>query len=256
VRLRTVPAIAIPILVLAIAAAAPAIAQGGPPLFTDDPGTPGAGNWEVNVAMTMDRTASFSTWGTPLVDANYGWGERVQLKLEMPWVVASDDAGTRSGIGNPLFGVKWRFLDEETAGIAVSTYPQFGFNLVSSSADRGLVERESSVFLPVSAVKALGPVEVNVEVGRVFESGGGEWVWGLALGHDFGRVEALAEVFGTHGGDEASRQVVVNLGGRVPVAPSATLLFSGGWSVSDGDGPRHTFLYVGLQLTSGRKGTP
>ncbi len=206
--------------------------------------------------MTLDRTALFSTWGTPLMDANYGWGERVQLKLEMPWVVESDGDGTRSGIGNPLFGVKWRFLDEETAGIAVSTYPQFGFNLVSSSADRGLVEREASFLLPVSAVKTFGPVAVNVEAGRLFESAGGEWVWGLALGHDFGRVEALAEVFGTHGGDEASRQVIVNLGGRVPVTPSSTLLFSGGWSVSEGEGLRHTFLYVGLQLTSGRKGTP
>jgi hypothetical protein len=260
VRPRLLPSSAITLLVLdlvlVLALAAPALAQGGPPLFTDDPGTPGPGNWEVNVAMTLDRTSLLSTWGTPLVDANYGWGERVQLKLEMPWVVASDDLGTRGGIGNPLFGVKWRFLDEDSAGIAVSTYPQFGFNLVSSSADRGLVERESSFLLPVSAVKTVGPVAVNVEVGRVFEGGGGEWVWGLAFGHDFGRVEALAEVFGTHGGDDSSRQIIVNLGGRVPVAPSSTLLVSGGWSAADGEGPRHTFVYVGLQLTSGRKGTP
>jgi hypothetical protein len=31
---------------------------------------------------------------------------------------------------------------------------------------------------------------------------------------------------------------------------------SGGWSLSDGEGPRQAFLYLGLQLTSGRKGTP
>jgi hypothetical protein len=184
---------------LFLLAAGRARAQGGPPLFTDDPGTPGSGNWEVNVAMTLDRTAFLSTWGTPLVDANYGWGERVQLKLEMPWVVESDDLGTRGGVGNPLFGVKWRFLDEDSAGIAVSTYPQFGFNLASSSADRGLVEREASFLLPVSAVKTVGPV---------------------------------------------------------PVAPSSTLLFSGGWSVAYGEGPRHTFVYLGLQLTSSRKGNP
>jgi hypothetical protein len=238
-------------------AAGHAEAQGGPPLFTDDPGTPGAGNWEVNVAMTLDRTSLYSAWATPLVDANYGWGERLQLKLEMPWVVVSDELGTRNGIGNPLFGVKWRFLDEESAGVAVSTYPQFGFNLVSSSADRGLVEREASFLLPVSAAKTVGPVGVNAEVGRVFESGGGsEWVWGLALGHAFGRFEALAEIFGMHGDDTASRQVIVNFGGRLPVAGTSTLLFSGGWSVSDGEGLRHAHLYVGLQLTPGRKDKP
>jgi len=237
--------------------AATAAAQGGPPLVTDDPGTPGRGNWEVNVALTLDCASSSSSWGVPLVDANYGWGERVQLKLELPLVVVSDGDGTRGGVGNPLLGLKWRFLDEETAGVAVSTYPQFGFNLASSSADRGLVDREASFLLPVSAVKTLGPVAVNGEVGRVFESGGGgEWVWGLAVGHVFGKVETLAEVFGTHGDDADSHRVVVNLGGRVPVSAGSTLLASGGWSVSSGDGSRHAYVYLGLQLTSGRKDTP
>jgi hypothetical protein len=241
---------------LVLLAAERARAQGGPPLVTDDPGTPGPGNWEVNVAVTLDRSRPASTWGTPLVDANYGWGERVQLKLEVPWAVVSDEQGTRGGIGNPLFGVKWRFI-EEAAGVAISTYPQFGFNLASSSADRGLVERETSFLLPVSAVKTFGPVALNVEAGRVFEGGsGGEWVWGVALGHDFGHFEALGEVFGTRGDDEASRQVVVNLGGRVPVAPVWTVLFSGGCSISDGDGARHAYLYLGLQFTSGRKDKP
>lgn len=237
-------------------AAARALAQGGPPLVTDDPGTPGPGNWEVNVAVTLDRTSLSSSWGTPLVDANYGWGERIQMKLELPWVVVSDAGGRRGGIGNPLLGVKWRFLDEDTAGVAVATYPQLAFNVVSSSADRSLAERETRFLLPVSAVKTFGPVAVNVEVGRVFESGEGEWVWGLALGHAFGKVEALAEVFGTGGDDAESRQVVLNLGGRVPLAATSTFLFSGGCSVSDGEGLRHAHLYVGLQFTPGRKDKP
>lgn len=226
--------------------------------MTDDPGTPGAGNWEVNVAATLDRTSLGSSWGTPLVDANYGWGDRVQLKLEMPvTVIVSDAGGTRSGIGNPLFGVKWRFLDEETSGVAVSTYPQFGVNLVRSSADRGLVPRKATFLLPVSAVKTVGPLAVNVQAGRLFEEGGGGfWLWGLALGHSFGTVEALAEIFGTHGENPTSRQVLVNFGGRVPMTAISTILVSGGWSLSDGKGPRHAFLYLGLQLTSGRKGTP
>ena len=142
--------------------------QGGPPLFTDDPGTPGAGNWEVNVALTLDRVPGASTWGTPLVDANYGWGERVQLKLEVPWVVLSSGSGTKNGFGNPLFGVKWRFLDEETAGVAVSTYPQYGFNLLTSSGERGLADEDPHFLFPVSAATTLGPVAINLEAGHVF----------------------------------------------------------------------------------------
>jgi hypothetical protein len=237
-------------------AAGRARGQGGPPLVTDDPGTPGSGNWEVNVAMTLDRTSLTSTWGTPLVDANYGWGERVQLKLELPWVVVSDDAGTHGGLGNPLLGVKWRFLDEEKAGVAVSTYPQFGFNVVTSSAARGLVDEDPHGLLPVSAVKSLGPVDLDVEVGRTFRKGGvGEWVWGVAAGHHAGSVELLAEVFGNSGSSAEPRQVVLNLGSRIPLSGSSTILASAGWSVSDGEGLRHVFVYLGLQLTA-RKGAP
>ncbi len=242
---------------LLLAGAAPARAQGGPPLLTDDPGTPGPGRWEVNVAFTLDRTSSRREIGAPLVDANYGWGERLQLKLEMPWIVVDDDIeGRRSGPGNPLLGVKWRFLDEKKDGIAVSTYPQVGFNLVSASADRGLVERGTSLLLPVSAVKHIGPVSLDVEAGRLFRGGGGLWVWGVALGHDFGEAEALAEVFGNSGREAADRQVVVNLGGRVRMGERATLLLSAGGSVYEGEGPHRVVAYLGLQLTTGGEAGP
>ena len=134
--------------------------------------------------------------------------------------------------------MKWRFLDEETAGVAVSTYPQYGFNLLRSSSERGLADEDAHLLLPVSAVKSIGPVEMNLEAGRVFASGGeGQWVWGVALGHAFGSVEALAEAFGSTGDEAAARQVVINLGARVPVSAGSTILVSGGWSVSSGGRP-------------------
>ncbi len=232
-------------------------AQGGPPLLTDDPGTPGARRWEINVAFTLDRTSAGRESGAPLVDVNYGWGERLQLKLEIPWLVADDDVeGRRSGLGNPLLGVKWRFLDEDEAGVAVSTYPQLGFNLLSSSADRGLAERETSFLLPVSAVKRIGPVSLDAEAGRLFRTGGGAWVWGVALGHDFGTIEALAELFGTSGSDAAGRQAVVNVGGRLRMGRGVTLLVSAGGSVVEGEGPHRAIAYLGLQVTVGGAAGP
>ncbi len=254
---RTPRLVVLAVALLSLAGAAPARAQGGPPLLTDDPGTPGAGRWEINVALTLDRTSASREIGAPLVDVNYGWGERLQLKLEIPWIVADDDAeGRRSGLGNPLLGVKWRFLDEDKAGIAVSTYPQLGFNLVSSSADRGLAERETSFLLPVSAVKRIGPVSLDVEAGRLFRTGEGFWVWGVALGHDFGRVEALAELFGTSGPEAADRQTVLNVGGRVRVGEHATLLISAGGSIYDGEGSHHVLAYLGLQVAAGGEPGP
>jgi len=47
-------------------------AQGGPPLLTDDPGTPGRNNWEVNLGYTIDRQPSDNYYETPILDMNYG----------------------------------------------------------------------------------------------------------------------------------------------------------------------------------------
>jgi hypothetical protein len=59
-------------------------AQGGPPLVTDDPGTPGPGHWELNAALTVEHDDRESIYEVPLVDLNYGVGDRLQLKVELP----------------------------------------------------------------------------------------------------------------------------------------------------------------------------
>src|SRR6185369_11733692 len=92
---------------------APLAAQGGPPLITDDPDTPGPGYWELNLLIQHERTETDRS-DEPLLDLNYGVGRRVQLKLEAPWVILREDGGaTLSGPGNAVAGVKWRFFGEE-----------------------------------------------------------------------------------------------------------------------------------------------
>jgi hypothetical protein len=36
----------------------PLFAQGGPPLLTDDPDTPGPRHWEINLSLSSSRTAT------------------------------------------------------------------------------------------------------------------------------------------------------------------------------------------------------
>src|SRR5947207_10625548 len=89
-------------------------AQGGPPLLTDDPDTPGPGHWEINLAAIIEHTRDTRTLELPRVDLNYGAGERIQLKLEMPWVRAAPSAGpSEDGLGGIVIGTKWRFLGGE-----------------------------------------------------------------------------------------------------------------------------------------------
>ncbi len=236
-----------------LCAATAAHAQGGPPLLTDDPGTPGDGNWEINTAFVTTRTAGAWLLETPLVDLNYGLGPRVQLKYEIPLlVVAGPDAAARVGVGPSLAGVKIRFVDGGEHGVAVSAYPQLGIDTVTKSLRRGLVDTRTSFFLPFQATTTLGPVELDAELGYTWVSGQrGEWTHGLAVGHPISpSVELVAELFGTAGRDFRGEQLVVQAGGRVRLSEVAGLLVAVGRGIAGAAGERPDLLsYVGLQLT-------
>ena len=226
---------------------------GGPPLVTDDPGTPGNRRWEVNVAFLYESRGSERAFEAPLIDANYGLGDRIQLKFEIPWIIhREDDSATKTGVGNALFGVKWRFLDENQAGVAVATYPQVEVNISRSSADKDLVDRETGLILPLSFAKDLGPVAVNLEIGHAFRRGEKpRWIYGLALGHDFFEgVEVMAEIFGETSARFSGIGSGWNVGARWKLAKSAVALASIGTGFSGGGGePRSTLQsYAGIQI--------
>src|SRR4051812_14826016 len=67
-----------------------ASAQGGPPMLTDDPGTVDYKHWEINTALTIEKSQSSTEFEAPLVDINYGLKPGVQLKLEVPLLVVKD----------------------------------------------------------------------------------------------------------------------------------------------------------------------
>jgi hypothetical protein len=92
----------------------PAFSQGGPPMQTDDPGTPGNNNWEINVAYTLQRTTAFDVYSVPIVDINYGVGPRIQLKYQVSYLSQSTNGGPlETGLGKSLAGVKWRFYEND-----------------------------------------------------------------------------------------------------------------------------------------------
>ena len=93
-------------------------AQAGPPFLTNDPGTPGAANWEINIGSMQTVTRTGANYQVPQLDLNFGIGDTIQLTYEIPFVLETA-AGrpTQSGWGNGYPGIKWRFLDQgRTAG--------------------------------------------------------------------------------------------------------------------------------------------
>lgn len=232
-------------------------AQGGPPLQTDDPGTPGDGKWELNIAVTIEkRSREFSyDLEAPLLDINYGVGEWIQLKFEIPWVFHDED-GTSStnGLGNSLVGVKWRFLDQETHWLDLSVYPQVEFNNPTSSARRGLVEEGSAWILPFQLEKGFGPFSLNPELGYVVFEDEDEWIYGLALGYSlFERLELLAEVHGEAKRDFGDEELLVQVGYRWMVHPNLVLLGAVGRGIRRHEESQLELVgYIGVQLLFSR----
>ena len=241
---------------LAFILAVPSIArgQGGPPMITDDPGTPGDGNWEINIAWTFEHSGSATEHEAPLVDAAYGVGDRVQLKYELPWIVADEAGqGSRDGLGNSNFGVKWRFFDAGDHAWRISTFPQVEFrNPESDSVERGLAEAGTTVLLPFEFERAFSAFAVNFDVGHVWHSrGADEWFGGIAIGREMNeRLEFMAELHADATARLDRSALTINLGTRWTVTEHGRLIMSVGQDLHNHiSGYEAVVGYVGWQMT-------
>jgi hypothetical protein len=230
---------------------ATARAQGGPPLITDDPDTPGPGYWEINLSTFFAKSRRERRFEVPRLDLNYGVGRRIQLKYEMPWLAARP-AGqpARSGAGDSVAGLKWRFLGEEGKRIAWSVYPQLEFNTDHASVAKGLVDEGRQLLLPTEITLELPHFEINGEVGRNFvERGENGWVYGISTEAGVTRrLELLGELHGERRGREPT-ELVVNVGGRQKLSHQLILMLAVGRAVHGvpEEKPR-LLVYAGLQF--------
>jgi hypothetical protein len=241
---------------LAMLWSAAAWAQGGPPMMTDDPGTPGHMRWEINFATLIESSPGERRVETPRVDLNYGVGPRIQLKFEIPVVrLRAEDRGLTTGIGDALVGVKWRFLGGEGTRLAWSIYPQFEFNMTEASIAKGIIEKGHALVMPTEVTLDLGRVQLNGEVGRVFSSNRTDtWMFGFAAGtHVLDRLELLGEVHGEQVPDGPT-DLFLTIGTRPQITETLTLLFAGGRTLRapSGGGSQH-YYYLGLQVNLPRE---
>lgn len=228
--------------------------HGGPPLITDDPGTPGNGRWEINIASTLEALSSGARIETALLDINYGLGEQIQLKYEVPWVLQDETRATAGdGFGNSEVGLKYRFLDDPQHRLSMSVYPQIVFNssTLSNEQDQPSV---AELVLPVQLAWSTGLAVLNVEAGygRITHEEN-EWFYGLAGGWPVSEhVELVAEVHGVTTGDFEEDEMLINVGGVFQLRENVRLLFSAGRRIrgTAEDAPER-FGYLGVQLTGG-----
>lgn len=227
-------------------------AQGGPPMVTDDPGTPGDGHWEINIASLLAVTSEGDLINAPYIDANYGWGDHVQLKAETGYAVSAlrNDQGS-SGMGVLLLGVKYRFFDEETAGVSVSTYPQIQFRPIYASKDPNLAQGASQSFLPIEFSKTVGDWTINPEIGYLESSDVFSAVaYGIVLAYEDAKPwEPLFEIHANTRMDGTGTQTLINFGFRYAMEKGVSLIGASGYTVTHtSDADAEWDSYLGFQL--------
>jgi hypothetical protein len=231
-------------------------AQGGPPMLTDDPDTPGNRRWEINMAITGEDASSQRSISLPHVDVNYGLGDRLQLKYETGWTHAQPSHHDwASGLDNSLIGVKWRFFGNEDSTFKASVYPQYEFENATDSVERGVAEPGPNFLLPIEISRSFGKVTLVGEAGyQLLHAEQDEWIYGLLAAFEASEsLELLAEVHGTTTTHFSNWDPVLNMGLRRKLGDRFKLLASFGTGLSNDPERTRLVAYAGIQVLLGKE---
>jgi len=240
--------------VLHLAVAFSARAQGGPPLLTNDPGTPGNGNWEINIGVMPVLRHDDNQYQLPQLDINFGLGNRIQLTYEAPYVVQTMPGHTQqTGWSNSSLGAKWRFYENDKSGWQISTFPQLQIAGPVGSSKNGIAEPASRFFLPIEITKSFPKIDLNFEAGYFFawdSRSHPERILGFAAGHQFTpKLEIIGEVYNDRAMGSLPHDTTFDAGARYRLGKGFILLFMAGRSFSSNTSGQPNFLgYLGVQV--------
>ncbi len=220
-------------------------AGGGPPMITDDPGTPETGCWEINISFDTDIKSDEKEMETPLIDINYGLTERTQLRLEVPYLFTKeDDGGWHGRFGHVSPGIKYRFIDEENAGFSMSLYPQIA---ISTEED---VKNE--YIFPVELETHLYGVTAGTDLRYIYINGEDDTIeHGLLLGYTvFNGFDVMGEfVYEIDAENFDSASGVLNFGIKYQIGRHIAFMASAGTGIFQSNCTHTDFIsFTGFQI--------
>ena len=228
-----------------------ALADAGPPYLTNDPGTPGNGNWEINIAAMQTLERGVGSYQVPQIDVNFGLGDRIQLTYEIPYVLRTRDGeSTAGGWSNAYPGVKWRFFDQGEGGWQLSVFPQFETAGPLSAQRTGIAAPGSRLLLPLEVAKTVGPFDLDFEAGYYPKHNSEERILGFVAGrHVSPRLELDAELYNDHAIGTSPDVTTLDVGGRYKLHRGFILLFMAGRSLAGNSAGQVQFMgYLGVQI--------
>jgi hypothetical protein len=238
-----------------------------PPLDVDDPGTPGCNTLEANVVFNGEFSRESNNLEVPLLDLNYGVGDNLQLKYEVPFIWNSEKGHTTTGFGNSKFGVKWNFLDDTERSLEAALYPQVEIRSSSHTIEiEGLADDGTVLTLPLLVSKKLastseGDVMLTANLGYeiVFARHEPDAVFAaLGIGAPLfsSRVAVMAEIVteqATSRDEEGVREhlIKMDLALKAPITDHLSAFASVGRSLETSEHHPLTFAVLGLQIVVG-----
>jgi hypothetical protein len=186
----------------------------GRPLDTEDTGTIEAGKGELELSL------DYATDGTDKLGVlkgvlGVGVLPRLEARIEATALLLDGEGEpTRAGIGDSVFGVKYRLLEEAEALPAV--LGSVVLRLPTGNEKRGLGAEGVDVTLLAVLSKAFGPVALTWNAGYTFATQDRELdTWVLAGALEYRATEAwtlVGEVFSTLGADQAPDTAILRVG--------------------------------------------
>lgn len=242
----------VPVFAIILHAPGTARAQAGPPFLSNDPGTPGNANWEINLASMRTIGRGFASYQAPQIDLNFGLGDRIQLSYEIPYILQSSSGQPRdSGWSNAYPGVKWRFLDQGDEGWRVSTFPQFETGVSAIAEQKGIASPGHRLLVPLEGSRKIGPLDLDFEAGYYFHGRGlREEILAFVAGRSFTpRLELDAEIYRDRAWGGPPNETTLDLGGRYKLHRGLIALFMLGRSLNSTSNGQPEFLgYFGVQI--------
>ena len=196
----------------------PAMAQAGPPFRTDDPETPGNKHWEINFGWVGDRNPAAGAYQVPDFDINYGLGDRIQLKYELPIAIEENrvlppvtenqpvvPGSVLGGLGESLLGIKWRFYQHHPGDPWIARTPSLVNNPPAGDAQEPNVPEAPKVDFSIGTYPQLSLNNPTSSVRRGVVASGPDFLLPLEANARLGPIRLDGEV-GYHFGNQSLPQ--------------------------------------------------
>ena len=210
----------------------------GPPMKSDDPFVPSYGEFEVNLAVEIEKKDN-TLFHVPVIDLNYGIYENIQFTMEGAYVTSENE----NDFDALKLALKWNFYTGELFSIAIS--PQYKSYPIDSIFNEG---ETYELKIPIN-IYLTSKLNLIVDLTYVYPKESGEHIeYGTYLQYLSNKHRYYSELFFENAPHNEEVFYLLNLGYMYQLNDNIALMISIGKEMAAKEEPKATLAYGGLQF--------